>query len=161
MNVGEVAGWARPPAALIHQARVRALSLSLSLSLSQQTAGSHPSQPSPARSTSQPLAREAGRKCYSGHCSQLSSSTIWGHWWVLSWCWCVDSAAEFLRVCVRAEAAASLLSRVTAMASKKRNQYTLVRVIFRARPGRDVASTHQCQAGSCLGQSRSGETHVH
>ena len=56
MNVGEVAGWARPPAALIHQARVRALSLSLS----QQTAGSHPSQPPPARSTSQPS--EGGRE---------------------------------------------------------------------------------------------------
>ena len=155
MNVGEVAGWARPPAALIHQARVRALSLSPSR-LQAPIHHSRHQHAAPAR-----LAREAGRKCYSGHCSQLSSSTIWGHWWVLSWCWCVDSAAEFLRVCVRAEAAASLLSRVTAMASKKRNQYTLVRVIFRARPGRDVASTHQCQAGSCLGQSRSGETHVH
>ena len=154
MNVGEVAGWARPPAALIHQARVRALSLSPS----RLQAPIHHSRHQHAAPAS--LAREAGRKCYSGHCSQLSSSTFWGHW-VLSWCWCVDSAAEFLRVCVRAEAAASLLSRVTAMASKKRNQYTLVRVIFRARPGRDVASTHQCQAGSYLGQSRSGETHVH
>ena len=54
MNVGEVAGWVRPPAALIHQARVRALSLS------QQTAGAHPSQPPPARSTSQPS--EGGRE---------------------------------------------------------------------------------------------------
>ena len=159
MNVGEVAGWARPPAALIHQARVRALSLSLSLSPSRLQAPIHHSRHQHAAPAAS-LAREAGRKCYSGHCYQLYSSTIWGHWG-LSWCWCVDSAAEFLRVCVRAEAAASLLSRVTAMASKKRNQYTLVRVIFRARPGRDVASTHQCQAGSCLGQSRSGETHVH
>ena len=69
----------------------------------------------------------------------------------------VETAAEFLRVGVWAEAAASLLSRVTAMAGKKRNQYTLVRVIFRARPGRDVASTVQCQAGSYLGP----ETRTH
>ena len=43
----------------------------------------------------------------------------------------METAAEFLRVGVWAEAAASLLSRVTAMAGKKRNQYTLVHVIFR------------------------------
>ena len=52
---GEVAGWARPPAALIHQGRVRALSLSLL------PAAADPSITA-ATSTQQQPAREAGEK---------------------------------------------------------------------------------------------------
>ena len=145
---GEVAGWARPPAALIHQARVRALSLS------------PPSSCRPihhSRHQHAAAASQGGRGenviLATASSSIPASSGDTGTWAGVD----VETAAEFLRVGVWAEAAASLLSRVTAMAGKKRNQYTLVRVIFRARPGRDVASTVQCQAGSYLGP----ETRTH
>ena len=147
---GEVAGWARPPAALIHQARVRALSLSLSPPSSCRPI--HHSRHQHAAAASQG-GRGENVILATASSSIPASSGDTGTWAGVD----VETAAEFLRVGVWAEAAASLLSRVTAMAGKKRNQYTLVRVIFRARPGRDVASTVQCQAGSYLGP----ETRTH